>query len=148
MTELAPTLADRLRAIVPPALRYPKYRAYWCRYARVGVRLSDAHVRAGLADVPAYGLCIATARWFGIVSLASASTSIALNLFGGVFADRLDKQKLIFFCQLATASLIFLLGLLTFFEVVKVWHIVSYSRFCPARSTPSINRRDRRCTPN
>lgn len=120
MTELAPTLADRLRAMVPPALRYPKYRAYWFGTLASVCGFQMLMFAQGWLTYQLTGSALA----LGIVSLASASTSIALNLFGGVFADRLDKQKLIFLCQLATASLIFLLGFLTFFEVVKVWHIV------------------------
>ena len=107
-------------SIVPPALRYPKYRAYWF---------------GTLASVCGFQMLMFAQGWLtyqltgsplalGFVSLASASASIALNLFGGVFADRLDKRKLIFFCQLATAALIFLLGFLTLFEIVEVWHIV------------------------
>ena len=107
-------------SIVPPALRYPKYRAYWF---------------GTLASVCGFQMLMFAQGWLtyqltgsplalGFVSLASASASIALNLFGGVFADRLDKRRLIFFCQLATAALIFLLGFLTLFKVVEVWHIV------------------------
>ena len=46
--------------------------------------------------------------YLGYVGLANASAAIALNLFGGVFADRLDKRRLIFATQLITASFIFL----------------------------------------
>ena len=51
--------------------------------------------------------------YLGYIGLANASSAIALNLFGGVFADKLDKRKLIFITQLITASLIFLLAALT-----------------------------------
>ena len=61
----------------------------------------------------------------GYVSLANAVSAIALNLFGGVFADKLDKRKLIFAAQLMTASLIFALGALTALDLARVWHIIA-----------------------
>ena len=105
---------------VPPALRYPKYRAYWLgMLASVGgfqvLMFAQGWLTYELTGSPLY---------LGYVSLASASSSIALNLFGGVFADKLDKRRLIFVTQLITASLIFLLAFLTLFKVVQVWHII------------------------
>ena len=105
---------------VPPALRYPKYRAYWLgMLASVGgfqtLMFAQGWLTYELTESPLY---------LGYVSLASASSSIALNLFGGVFADKLDKRRLIFVTQLITASLIFLLAFLTLFKVVQVWHII------------------------
>ena len=105
---------------IPPALRYPKYRAYWI---------------GALASVGGYQTLIFGQGWLtfeltgsplylGYIGLASATSSIALNLFGGVFADKLDKRRLIVITQLTTASLIFLLALITLLEVVQVWHII------------------------
>ena len=56
---------------------------------------------------------------------ASAVPAIALNLFGGVFADRLDKRRLIMATQAVLAGLIFLLATLTLLDVVQVWHILA-----------------------
>jgi MFS family permease len=50
---------------------------------------------------------------------------ILLNLFGGVFADRLDKRRLIIITQAVTASLIFLLATLTFLGLVRQWHLLT-----------------------
>ena len=47
-----------------------------------------------------------------------------LNLFGGVFADRLDKPRLIISTQLTTGSLIFLLATLTLLGWVEDWHVL------------------------
>ena len=105
---------------IPPALRYPKYRAYWI---------------GALASVAGYQTLIFGQGWLtfeltgsplylGYIGLASATSSIALNLFGGVFADKLDKRRLIVITQLITASLIFLLAVITLLEVVQVWHII------------------------
>lgn len=106
---------------LPPALRYPKYRAYWL---------------GTLASVGGFQMLMFAQGWLtyeltgsplalGYVSLASAASAIALNLFGGVFADKLDKRRLIFAAQLITAALIFALGALTALGVARVWHIVA-----------------------
>lgn len=62
--------------------------------------------------------------YLGYIGLASATSSIALNLFGGALADKLDKRRLIVITQLTTASLVFLLAVITLLEVVQVWHII------------------------
>lgn len=106
---------------VPPAMRYPQYRAYWF---------------GTLASVCGFQMLIFAQGWLtfeltgsplylGYVAVASALPSIALNLFGGVFADRLDKRKLIFFTQILTAAIIFTLAFLTLFELVRVEHIMA-----------------------
>lgn len=61
----------------------------------------------------------------GYVGLANAVPGILLNLFGGVFADRLDKRRLIVTTQATTASLIFLLATLTLLDLVQQWHLLT-----------------------
>ena len=91
---------------IPPALRYPAYRAYW-----LGL----------LASVSGFQMFRVGQGWLiyeitgnpwslGLVGAANAVPAIFFNLFGGVFADRLDKRRLIAYTQLTTASLIFLLA--------------------------------------
>lgn len=60
----------------------------------------------------------------GYVGLANAVPAIALNLFGGVFADKLDKRRLIMITQSIIAGLVFLLATLTLTGVVQVWHVL------------------------
>ena len=106
---------------IPPALKYPQYRSYWfgtlasvCGFQML--MFAQGWLTYELTGSPLY---------LGYVAVASAVPSIALNLFGGVFADRLDKRKLIFYTQILTATLIFTLAFLTLFEVVRVWHIIA-----------------------
>ena len=63
--------------------------------------------------------------FLGYVGLATALPAIALNLFGGVFADRLDKRRLIMVTQAMSALLIFLLATITVLELVEVWHVLA-----------------------
>jgi MFS family permease len=105
---------------IPPALRYPAYRAYW-----LGL----------LASVSGFQMFRVGQVWLiyeitgnpwslGFVGAANAIPAIFFNLFGGVFADRLDKRRLIIFTQLTTGSLIFLLATLTLLGVVESWHVL------------------------
>ena len=106
---------------VPPALRYPAYRSYWF---------------GTLASVSGFQMLQFTQLWLihqltesplflGYVGLVNAVPAITLNLFGGVFADRLDNRRLIMITQTILASLIFLLATLTLLDVVEVWHILT-----------------------
>jgi predicted MFS family arabinose efflux permease len=52
---------------------------------------------------------------------------ITLSLFGGVFADRLDRRKLLLMSQYIQMACAFLLAALFFAHVVKVWHVLTLS---------------------
>jgi len=87
-------------------MKYAGYRNYWFgTLASVSgfqmFQASQFWLIHTLEDSPLY---------LGYVGLANAIPSIALNLFGGVFADRLDQRRLIMITQTITASLIFLLA--------------------------------------
>jgi MFS family permease len=56
--------------------------------------------------------------------MANAIPAIILNLIGGVLADRADKKRLIVVTQILSATLVFVLGMLTFLDIVKVWHVM------------------------
>ncbi|HIO64259.1 MAG TPA: MFS transporter, partial [Dehalococcoidia bacterium] len=63
--------------------------------------------------------------FLGYVGLANAAPAILLNLFGGVFADRLDNRRLIMVTQTLLASLIFLLATLTLSGIIEVWQVLA-----------------------
>ncbi len=101
-------------------MRYPAYRQYWF---------------GTLASVSGFQMFTASQFWLihkleesplflGYVGLANAIPAIALNLFGGVFADKLNQRRLIMTTQTIVASLIFLLATLTLTGVVNVWHVL------------------------
>ena len=114
-------LIEQGRFGIPPALRYPAYRAYW-----LGL----------LASVSGYQMFRLGQGWLiyeitgnpwslGFVGAANAIPAIFFNLFGGVFADRWDKRRLIISTQLTTSSLIFLLATLTLLGWVEPWHVIA-----------------------
>jgi MFS family permease len=111
---------QRLALSVPPALRYPAYRAFW-----LGL----------LASVGGYQMLRFGQFWLiyqltgsplalGYMGFANGVPAICLNLFGGVSADKFDPRRLIMTTQSLTAGLIFSLATLTLFDVVQVWHVL------------------------
>ena len=115
----APETSARSR--LPPALRYRRFRAFWLgSMASVGgfhvlqfALFWLVHERTG------------SPLLLGTVGAAMAVPAIALNLFGGAMADKVDKRRLIIATQVAIAALIFLLGTLTLMDVVNEWHVIA-----------------------
>ncbi|RZU40966.1 MFS transporter [Edaphobacter modestus] len=54
---------------------------------------------------------------------------ILFSLFGGVFADRLDRRKMLLASQYIQMVCAFLLALLFATHIIKVWHILALSFF-------------------
>jgi MFS family permease len=111
---------NRFLSSLPPALHYPAYRAYWLgTLASVSgfqiVRFGQFWLMYQLTGSPLE---------LGYVGLAQAIPGILFNLFGGVFADKVDLRRLILVTQCLTATLILLLATLTLLELVTVWHLL------------------------
>ncbi len=105
---------------LPPAFRYPAYRAYWFgMLCSVGgfqmFRVAQGWLVYELTGSPLY---------LGYALAANAVPGIFFNLFGGVFADQLDKRILIMTTQGFTGLLVATLGALTLLDLVAVWHIL------------------------
>lgn len=105
---------------MPPAFRYPAFRAYWtgllCAVTGFQMfRVAQSWLVYELTGSPLY---------LGYALAANAIPGIFFNLVGGVFADRLDKRVLIVLTQGGTGLLILALALLTITGVVEVWHIL------------------------
>lgn len=118
--EAVEQIRNRLRRAVPPALRYPAYRSYWL---------------GTLASVSGFQMFTFGTLWvafdltksplfLGYVGLVNALPAIALNLFGGVFADMFDKRRLIIVCQIITACLIFVLAVMILLDVIHIYYLL------------------------
>jgi MFS family permease len=59
----------------------------------------------------------------GIVSALQSLPILFIGTFGGVFADRLPKRRLLVMTQIAQMLLAFLLGVLVSTHVVQIWHV-------------------------
>ncbi|MEC9287027.1 MAG: MFS transporter [Chloroflexota bacterium] len=115
------TPLEESRFGIPPALRYPAYRDYWMG------------LLASVSGFQMFRVCqgwliyeITGSPWsLGLVGAANAIPAIFFNLFGGVFADRWDKRRLIISTQLTTGGLIFILATLTMLGWVESWHVLA-----------------------
>jgi MFS family permease len=61
----------------------------------------------------------------GVVGFAAAIPALIVTPFGGVIVDRVPKRKLLVITQSSAMLLAFILALLSFLNVVQVWHIVA-----------------------
>ncbi|MFC2043621.1 MFS transporter [Chloroflexota bacterium] len=102
------------------ALRYRNYRNYW-----VGL----------LVAVMGWQILYFTQLWLvyelthstlylGVTGGATGVAHICFSVFGGVFADRMDKRRLIIFTQSTMVILSFILATLIITGLVNVWHII------------------------
>ena len=105
---------------VPAAFRYPAYRAYWFGMLSSVAGFQMFRVGQGWLVYELTG----SPLYLGYALAANAVPGIILNLFGGVFADKLDKRILIMTTQGFTGLLIAVLGVLTLMGWVEVWHIL------------------------
>lgn len=111
----------QIQLSLPPALQFPAYRNFWLgMFGAVGgfqvLMFGQFWLMHELTGSPLH---------LGYVGVANAIPAILLNLFGGVIADKADKKKLIIWTETLSASLVFLLGLLTVLGVVEVWHVIA-----------------------
>jgi MFS family permease len=90
------------------ALSNAKYRRYWL---------------GSLASVGAIQIVTMAQGWL-IVGGATAVPTILVSLFGGVFADRVDRRKLIMVVSIASTALLLLLAILDATKVILIWHVV------------------------
>ena len=114
-----PSFLDRLSIL--SALRYRDFRLYWLGLVtsvtgyQMVISFSLNWLIYDLTDKPIY---------LGYLGLTLAIPSITLNLFGGVFADRLNLKGLIGICQSFTACVVLALMVLTAKGWVEPWHIL------------------------
>ena len=62
--------------------------------------------------------------YLGYAALANALPGIFFNMFGGIFADKLDKRLLVMSTQATNAGLVVLLAVLKMTGVIEIWHIM------------------------
>ncbi len=65
--------------------------------------------------------------WLGLLGLSFALPMIALPLVGGAVVDRVNRIRLLYFTQTGQMLIAFALALLTWLNLVNVWHILAAS---------------------
>ena len=101
-------------------MQTPSYRTYWfgTLASVLGFQMlnfSQFWVIHELTNSPLY---------LGYVGVANAVPAIILNVFGGVVADQINRQKLIIVTQFVNSFLIIILAALVFTDVVEAWHVI------------------------
>jgi predicted MFS family arabinose efflux permease len=103
------------------ALRNRNFRLFW-----TGNFLSN--IGTWMQNV-AQGWLVLTltnsAFWLGVVGFAGSIPFLIFTLFGGVYADRVNKRRLLLVTQTAMMVLAFLLAALTYFRLLNVWGVAA-----------------------
>lgn len=110
--------ASRLTTIA--ALRHRNYRIFW-----IGVVVSVIGWQVQYLGVGwlVYRLT-GSPLYLGLVGLFTAVPTIALTMFGGVLADRMNRLRLLKITQGAAGVSAFVLATLTATDTVQVWHVL------------------------
>src|SRR3990172_11749396 len=117
-------------ATAPPApggmhvftsLRHRNYRLYW-----IGLLLSIIGFQMQQVAMQwlAYDLT-GSPLYLGTVGLASALPTIALTLFGGVVADRVNRRQLLLFTQAGLGLIVAAAALLVWLRLIEPWHLLA-----------------------
>jgi MFS family permease len=65
-----------------------------------------------------------SAVWLGVIGFAGQIPALFLTPFAGVYADRLDRRKVLIVAQIVPMILAFVMATLILSDSVQVWHIV------------------------
>lgn len=110
-------LSDKLHVF--RVLRYRSFRLYWMGH---------------LTAVSGHQMVILALGWLaweltrseyvlGALGLVAATPAVALTLFGGAAADKVELRRFLMVLQFVTAVLLFALATLVTTERVQVWHL-------------------------
>ena len=105
------------------AFRYRDFRLMWCGAcaSTIGTfvqQFAQSWLVYDLTKDPFY---------LGLDLFLGQLPIIMFSLFGGVFADRLDRRKMLLTSQYIQMTCAFLLAILFVTHVVRVWHILALS---------------------
>ena len=92
----------------------------------------------------------------GLVGLIRLIPTILFSLFSGILADTFNRKKIVFLTQALMVSISLLFAILTFTNIIKLWHIylllavhaTTYVVDLPARYSLTPNLVDKRNLPN
>lgn len=102
------------------ALQYRNYRLWFTGQL---VSLVGTWMQAAAQGFLVFQLTHSPA-YLGYVSFAAGAPSCVLMLLGGVYADRVPRQKLLIATQAIMMVLALILAGLTFLRIVQPWHII------------------------
>ena len=114
-----------------PVLRNRNFNLFWS-----GVILSQIGTRGTVAAnlYQVYDLTGSVAQT-GLVGAAQAVALLVLSPLGGVYADRLDRRRLLQVAQAASMLVALLLAVLTLSGEAQAWHVIASVLFTTAAAT-------------
>jgi MFS family permease len=116
---------------LPPVLRNRNFNLFWS-----GVILSEIGTRATVAAnlFQVYDLTRSVVQT-GLVGAAQAVALLVLSPLGGVYADRLDRRRLLQVAQALSMVVALVLAVLTLTDRVEAWHVIASVLFTTAAAT-------------
>ncbi len=112
------------------ALRYRNYRLYWIGLL---IAIMGWQILTFTQLWLVYELTNST-LYLGAAGGANGAANICFSVFGGVFADRMDRRRLIIFSQCSMVILSLILATLTVTQLVNVWHVLIIAALTGATS--------------
>jgi MFS family permease len=111
-----------------PALRALRHRSFRIFYAGQGISILGTWMQQVATAWLVYRLT-GSAFLLGVASGAQQLPMLFLAPIAGVWADRLDRRKLLLVVQSLAAAQAFALAALTFGGMVQVWHLIAIALF-------------------
>ena len=111
-----------------PALRAFRHRSFRVFYAGQGISILGTWMQQVATAWLVYKLS-GSAFMLGLASGAQQLPILFISPIAGVWADRLDRRKVLLVVQTLAAGQALLLAALTFTGVVQVWHLIAIALF-------------------
>jgi MFS family permease len=114
-----------------PLWRNRTFTSLW-----LGIVLAEVGARAAVA-ASLYQVYVLTdsIAMVGLIGLANATALLVLSPIGGVYADRLDRRRLLQVAQLLTLVVAGALAWVTYSGSVEPWHVIGASLLTMAAAT-------------
>ena len=132
-----PALAGGISRFIPSSMRYGQFRYYWLALL-TGVTGHQMLFQFTLGWLMFQ--LTGDEGYLGYLGLAVALPALALNLVGGVLADRLEPKVLVASAQGVSATVVVGLSVLVMVDLVEPWHILVaafVAGICQAFDQPS-----------
>ena len=112
----------RLNNALPSSMRYGQFRYYWMvLLAQVTGHQMLLNFTMGWLMYDLTG----EEQDLAYLGLAIALPALALNLVGGVLADRLEPKRMVTLAQATSATVVTFLAVLVLMDRAEVWHVLA-----------------------
>ncbi len=117
----SPNGFTRLNNVLPSSMRYGQFRYYWMvLLAQVTGHQMLLNFTLGWLMYELTG----EEQYLAFLGVAIALPALALNLVGGVLADRLEPKRMVTLSQATSATVVTILAVLVLTDRVEVWHVL------------------------